>query len=55
MAVLSEEDVKKIIAALEGRGYGVYRRDDGGGGAQKVVLEEKHFRRIEKYNGEAGK
>ena len=55
MAVLTEEDVQKIISALEGRGYGVYRKQEGGGGAQKVILKEKHFRRIEKYSGEAGK
>ena len=52
MAVLTEEDVQKIILALEGRGYGVYRKDSG---AQKVVLDEKHFRRIEKFTGETGK
>lgn len=59
MAAISDEDVEKIIAALEGRGYGVYRKEAGDGGErqerQKVILEEKHFRRIEKYNGEAGK
>ena len=55
MEVLTEEDVQKIISALESRGYSVYRKQEGGAGAQKVILEEKHFRRIEKYSGEAGK
>ena len=50
--MLSEQDVQKIISAPEGRGYGVYRKD---GGAQKVILDKKHFRRIEKFTGEAGK
>ena len=52
---MTEADVQQIISALETRGYGVYRKDGGGGASPKVILEEKHFRRIEKYTGEAGK
>ena len=51
---MSDEDVARVILALESRGYSVRSRDTGVQAA-KVVLEEKHFRRIEKFLGEAGK
>lgn len=51
---LSDGEVARIIQALETRGYIVQRRGEGGGGG-KVVLEEKYFRRIDKYSGEPGK
>ena len=54
MAALSDEDVARVILALESRGYSVRQRDTGAQTA-KVILEEKHFRRIEKFGGEAGK
>ena len=54
MAALSDADVQKVIEALEARGYSVKHRDVMGAGA-KVLLEERYFRRIEKFGGDSGK
>ena len=53
MAALSDADVAKVIHALEARGYSVRQRDVAT--TAKVVLEEKYFRRIEKYSGDSSK
>ena len=53
MAAMSDADVAKVIEALEARGYAVRLKDAGG--VSKVLLEEKYFRRIEKYSGDASK
>ena len=63
MALLSDEDVARVVVALEARGYTVRREQGGGvagdvgagGSAARVLLEEKHFRRIDKFVGEAAK
>ena len=52
MATLSDADLTRIVQALEARGFTVQRRDAS---ATKVLLEEKYFRRIDKYGGEVGK
>ena len=51
MATLSDEDVARVVQALEGRGYEVRKRD-APQGQSRVILEEKHFRRIEKFSGD---
>ena len=53
MAALSDADVVKVIQALEARGYSVRQKDAGA--VTKVLLEEKYFRRIEKFSGDAPK
>ena len=57
MAALSDEDVFRIISSLEARGYEVRARDarSPDAGSPKVLLDEKYFRRIEKFTGETGK
>ena len=52
MAAISDDDVAKIIQALEARGFSVHKKNEA---FPKVLLEEKYFRRIEKYSGESGK
>ena len=54
MAALSDADVAKVIQALEAHGYSVRQRD-AAAAAPRVLLEEKYFRRIEKYGGETAK
>ena len=55
MTALSDADVAKVIQALEARGYSVRQREAAGAPTPKVLLEEKHFRRIEKFSGDSSK
>ena len=50
---MSDADVARVIQALEVRGCSVQRRDNADG--KKVLLDEKYFRRIDKYSGETAK
>ena len=52
MAVLGEDDIQKIVHVLEAHGYSVKKRDSS---ENKVQLEEKHFRRIDRFCGDAQK
>ena len=49
--MISDDDVAKIVQALEARGCSVHKKDAP---PNKVLLEEKYFRRIEKYGGKLG-
>ena len=54
MALLGDEDIARIIASLEARGYGIHRLDAPTTSAspRRVILDEKYFRRIDKFSGE---
>ena len=52
MALLSDDDVIRVVQSLEARGFEVRHKDKEPGGAVRVVLEEKYFRRIDKFGGE---
>ena len=60
MADLSDEEFLRLMRAFEARGYTVLKKEDAEAAAAttttpKVLLEEKYFRRIEKFSGEAAK
>ena len=54
MTTLSDEDVARVVQALEAKGYEV-RPKGREPGAARVVLEEKYFRRIDKFSGDTTK
>ena len=56
MASLTEEQFQAMLEAFESRGYEVRKKGFTAPSATsaKVVLEEKYFRRIEKFGGDPG-
>ena len=58
MALLSDEEFNRLVASLESRGFELRPRTQAQTtppGPTRVFLDEKHFRRIEKFTGEPGK
>ena len=58
MALLSDAEFNRLVASLEARGYELRHRAQPPTtppASQKVLLDEKYFRRIDKFAGEPSK
>ena len=51
-ATWNDEDISRFLEVMESRGYEVRKKDASSAG--RVNLEEKHFRRLEKFVGDTG-